>query len=267
MRNTRTDGWRRLQLGAAAALVLAVGLGAAPRVQEAGPVEAPAADGPVDPKVVEVLRDAFAYLARVEQFTVRAEAWNDVALDDRATVQYESAVELALRRPDRLRITVAGDLEDRELWYDGERVGVREEGYYASTEARATIEETLAFVEGAYDVSFPLQGLARGAPGREHVERLEHAAYLGVHRAGGVPCHHLLWSEPDVDVEIWIATGERPLLQRLAIDYKTEPGAPRFQASLRDWDLAPELGDEVFEFTPPEGAEEIQIVTPGEKPR
>jgi len=38
-----------------------------------------------------------------------------------------------VRRPDRLRIAVHGDVENRELYYDGETVSVFNNGYYAST--------------------------------------------------------------------------------------------------------------------------------------
>jgi hypothetical protein len=56
---------------------------------------------------------------------------------------------------------------------------------------------------------------------------------------------------------VWVAQGDKPLLQRLIITYKREEGEPQRWAQFRDWNLSPDVPDSVFAFTPPEGAEKI----------
>jgi hypothetical protein len=56
---------------------------------------------------------------------------------------------------------------------------------------------------------------------------------------------------------MWIEEGERPLPCRLVITYKRADGSPQFWAQFRDWDLSPKTPDDLFEYTPPEGAERL----------
>ena len=50
-----------------------------------------------------------------------------------------------------------------------------------------------------------------------------------------------------------------PLPRKLLIAYKNEPGVPRYTSRMSAWDLSPGLGDAIFEFEPPEGAERIAL--------
>jgi hypothetical protein len=74
-------------------------------------------------------------------------------------------------------------------------------------------------------------------------------------------CHHLAFRTSEVDVQIWIEDGERPLPCRLVITHKREAGGPQFWAQFHDWDLSPKVPDSLFEYTPPEGAERLALQT------
>jgi hypothetical protein len=88
---------------------------------------------------------------------------------------------------------------------------------------------------------------------------VESGIYAGLHEVDGVPCHHLAFRQSDIDWQIWIDDGLLPLPRKLLIVYKNEAGAPRYTARFSSWDLSPDLGDTVFEFEPPEGAEKIEF--------
>ena len=45
------------------------------------------------------------------------------------------------------------------------------------------------------------------------------------------------------------------------ITYIDETGQPQFWADLSNWNLAPEISDDLFTFTPPDGAKRIQFLT------
>jgi hypothetical protein len=47
------------------------------------------------------------------------------------------------------------------------------------------------------------------------------------------------------------------------ITYKDENGQPQFWADLSNWNLAPDVSDALFAFTPPNGAERIQFLAEG----
>jgi hypothetical protein len=76
-----------------------------------------------------------------------------------------------------------------------------------------------------------------------------------------VPCDHLaVRTGQGVDFQVWVAQGEQPLPRRIVITYISETGQPQFWADLSDWNLAPEISDALFAFTPPNGADRIQFL-------
>jgi hypothetical protein len=44
----------------------------------------------------------------------------------------------------------------------------------------------------------------------------------------------------------------------MVINYKDEPGEPQFTARFLSWNLSAELPDDLFQFTPPDGAQELK---------
>ena len=56
-------------------------------------------------------------------------------------------------------------------------------------------------------------------------------------------------------------TGKRAFAQaHCVITHKEEAGQPQFWADLFNWNLAPEVSDALFTFTPPDGADRIQFL-------
>jgi len=64
------------------------------------------------------------------------------------------------------------------------------------------------------------------------------------------------------DVQIWIPRDGDPLPQRIVITYRLAEGQPQFEADLGAWNLAPDLPDSLFTFTPAAGAEQIPVLVP-----
>jgi hypothetical protein len=56
---------------------------------------------------------------------------------------------------------------------------------------------------------------------------------------------------------MWITDGDRPLPERIVLTYPNAPGQPQFRAQFSAWNLAPELADTLFTFTPPSEASRI----------
>ena len=87
------------------------------------------------------------------------------------------------------------------------------------------------------------------------------ADYVETTTITDVPCDHLaVRTNRGVDFQVWVAQGNEPLPRRVVITYKDATGQPQFWADLSNWNLAPEVSDELFTFTPPEGADRIQFL-------
>ncbi len=75
----------------------------------------------------------------------------------------------------------------------------------------------------------------------------------------GVPCEHLAFTQTNIDWQIWIEDGAKPVPRKFLITYKDEPGSPQFTALFSNWDFETKLPDFVFKFEPPAGASKIKV--------
>ena len=74
-----------------------------------------------------------------------------------------------------------------------------------------SIDATLDMLQDRYGLVLPLADLLYADPYAVLSEKLSYGRYLGIHQAAGVPCHHLAFSQPTIEWQIWIDAGDRPL--------------------------------------------------------
>ena len=83
---------------------------------------------------------------------------------------------------------------------------------------------------------------------------------VGQSVVGGVRCIHLAFRGTEVDWQIWVEDGDKPLPRKFIITAKQVAGEPQFTVLLRSWDLAPKLTNREFGFAPPKGAKKIEYL-------
>ena len=88
--------------------------------------------------------------------------------------------------------------------------------------------------------------------------------YIGLHLVCGVQCHHLLYVQDDIDWQIWIENSPTPLPRKIVITSKWLAGGPQFVARISYWKTSANLADDLFVFTAPVTAQQIQAI-PAEK--
>ena len=59
-----------------------------------------------------------------------------------------------------------------------------------------------------------------------------------MHNVDGTFCHHLLLQRPDLDLQLWVEAGDKPLLRKLLFEYPERPGAPEYEVLITEWKLA-----------------------------
>ena len=83
---------------------------------------------------------------------------------------------------------------------------------------------------------------------------------VGTSQVGEWSCDHVAFQGETVDWQLWVERGGERRLRKFVITYHDLPGDPQFAALFDRWDLAAELPDETFVFTPPPGAERIPVL-------
>lgn len=254
------------------AVLLYVGLAAAGAIaQETGDAagqEDPGADPfageiRIDAEAEKYMRAACSYLKSQPAFSVHGESTFEQVFRKGRRLQRSRGVTLVLKRPDRLWAEVESDKGRRGVHYDGKILVVSDidAKVYGRIDAPATVEAMLLYASQQFNVDIPLPDLVSEDPCAALETNVERGWYLGKNYFDGGRYHHLLFSTPDVDLQVWVSDGKEPLFRKLVLTYKTDPGEPQYGIALSNWNFAPQLGKAKFEFTPASGAHEIKFVT------
>ena len=122
------------------------------------------------------------------------------------------------------------------------------------------IESALDKANKEFGVRVALTDLASPSLWELLNKRIKHSLYVGQSKIRGVPCHHLSFDSDEVQLQVWVDAGDRPLPRKVVLTHKNLPGSPQWTAYLSDWNFSPQLNDTLFAFTPPQGAEKIKFV-------
>jgi hypothetical protein len=226
----------------------------------------PAAPRPrqVEARADALMKEMSALLARTPRFAFEAEETLDEVYAGAPRVQLTTLRRAAVVRPSRFASDATGDTLNRAAWYDGKTISAldKDDNSYVTLEMPATIDAVLDKLADEYGIVVPMSDLVYADPYATLMEGVVYGEYLGIHLAAGVPCHHLAFSQEDIDWQIWIDAGEQPLPRKLLITYAEEPGAPQYSATIRRWSLDPKFADSLFTFEPPEGATQLNAPAP-----
>lgn len=213
----------------------------------------------VDPRVVSRLEKMGSYLRAQRAYVVRTEATTDDILENGQKIQLSSTSEVWVKTPNRLRIKTASDRKVREMYYDGATFtlfGARV-GYYAQFKAPPTIGQTIDVAEARYGIEIPVVDIFYWGTDESIVEGLTSAISVGPSRVRGIPTEHFVLRQDDLDWQLWVQLGDRPLPRKLVITTTSEPTQPQHVVML-DWGLGALLPDALFKFRPPPGAYKIE---------
>ncbi len=217
-------------------------------------------DADIDPMAEYLLQQMTRRLASAEQLTFRVEATVDAVDTDGLTVQTAEAMDVALRRPDRLAVRTQGDEGRRGFRYDGLTATIYHADLqvYSFVEAAQTVDATLDLLEREYAFTLPMADLIHSDPLTTLLDGATEGHYLGMAVVDGVPGHHLVFRRPDVDWQIWVEDSIWMYPLKFVATYKQPGGSSQYTARFSDWDYGATLTEEVFEFDPPPVAMSIR---------
>ncbi len=215
----------------------------------------------IAPRAREVLAGACKYLAQAPFFAITAEVWHEHVTQSGEKLQFTRAVNLEVRRPNRLHLDIESPHSARGFWYDGESLTVldRKENCYSTTSMPETLDDMLDTAHDRFGIDLPLADLALSDPYQSAISRVQRGTYLGLSQALGFTCHHLAFTQDNIDWQVWIQDGPQPWIRKLVITHKNEPGAPQFTALLRNWDMTQRIADTNFAFMAPRGATRVDM--------
>jgi hypothetical protein len=215
----------------------------------------------------EILKASLTAIAAAPRISVRVSILSDEVVASGQKLQRSSEGSVKLRRPDGLRVDVNADKYRRTIQFDGKRLAVfdPDRKFYATFDGTKTVDATVAAVKSKLGLELPLSPLLADNAAAVLGARQRTGVYVGQYVVGGARCHHLAFSQDNVDWQIWISADGAPVPRKIVIDYKNRPGRPQYVAQLSEWDLSARFGNDDFTFTPPADAQKIDFVKQGEK--
>ena len=243
---------------------------AAPAAPAAAPKPTAAAPAPatrplptgktIDPAVVEAMEKMGAYLRSLGSFAIDAEMTTDDVLASGQKVKFGGSAQLKVQRPDRLRADIAGDRTNQQLFYDGKTFTIfgQRVNYFASFAAPPRLAELVQTVQETYGIDLPLADLFRWGADTKVTAAITAASDLGPSTVKGATCDHYAFRQPEVDWQVWIERGTKPLPRKLVITTMTEKMQPEHEVVMT-WNLEPQLTEQTFAFVPPPGAQRIEF--------
>jgi Predicted periplasmic protein len=187
-----------------------------------------------------ILKSMADYVGAQKNISATFESDIEVLTSDLEKIQFTSSGRMALTRPDKLYAQRTGGYADVELFYDGKTVTIRDRGAKVASriDAPATIDELVDELREKYAVEAPGADLLLSDTEAALINGVVEAKYIGRGVVDGVECEHLAFRNDEVDWQLWVAVGPKPIPHKYVITNKAVTGAPQYTLRIREWSEA-----------------------------
>jgi hypothetical protein len=220
------------------------------------------------PNADQLLRQMSSKLAAAKTLRVEAVREIDAALLEGRSVAEKAKISAVVRRPDKISAVSRSNQGVRRFIADGNQLTILDEktNHYSVVPMRTGIDGLVEQLDKHYGFTPPLAEFALSDPYKDLKRQAKTITYLGRGKttAGflglfGVDCHRIGLKGREADAELWIGV-EDHLPRKLTATFHRE-GNPQVRLSMSKWDLTSAAGDSEFVFTPPKGAQKIEMWT------
>lgn len=211
----------------------------------------------LDPDAQAVLGAMSKYLGGLKSFTVEYSAADEVITADGRKLQFLHSGEIALQRPGRLHAARKGAAGAAEIFLDGKTL------FLYGNAANAFLQLDASSVDPAVDAVHKLGFDAPGAdflsdkPLDPSTTDMISGTHVGMTFVDGVEVHQLAFRGTDVDWQLWVTSGDKPLPVRYVVTTKSAASLPQFILEMRRWNVAPQIDAARFTFVMPQGATKL----------
>lgn len=209
-----------------------------------------------------VLDRMTGYLRGLQTFSIDTHATRDEVVALGYKLQNNERSLIVVQRPNKLRAEITGDIRDRTIVYDGSQLTMYspDDAAFVRTEAPENLADLIGVLLDI-GVEMPLIDVLYQATVGTLADDVRGGILVGQSTIDGVVTDQLAFRQANVDWQLWVEQGARPLPRKILITTRYEVGDPQYQAVLH-WNLKPKIHGSTFVFTPPKGATEIPLATP-----
>jgi hypothetical protein len=218
-------------------------------------------------RAVELLKGMSARLAAARTLSFTAVASYEYPSRLGPPIVYTMRYDVALQRPNQLKVVVPGDGPATEFTWDGKEMVAfaPAENLVAVAAAPSTLEGALkqAFERAA--IYFPFTDLLLPDPYAAISPDAVTAFVVGPSAlVGGVRTDMIVWANNDVFLQLWIGTDDK-LPRRIRAQFRADPKGLRHEVELSNWQLDGPLATETFSTAKAKAGQPMAFAAPGRK--
>jgi hypothetical protein len=202
----------------------------------------------LEPKAVEILKASSARLAAARTLAFVAVISDEAPSRLGPPLLFASRADVALQRPDRMRIVSSGAGPRSEIYVNGTELSAwaPAEGLLAQARVPPTIDGALEAAHRLAHVYFPFADIVVADPFGDLAPDLRLAFYIGRTQAvGGVTTDMIAYATDEVFIQAWIGVEDR-LPRRFRAIYLMDGGNLRHEMELSGWKVNPKLPASTF---------------------
>src|SRR5215211_2492693 len=221
-------------------------------------IVAPGAHAQDAAKILKAMSD---YVTAQKSISISFDSDIEVVTSDLQKIQFTSSGQVLLNRPDKIRVTRTGGYAEVELIFAGKTVTLLGKNVNAFTQADApgTVDQLIDGIRDQYNVSMPGADLLLSRVYDELTTDVLDAKHIGQGVIDGVDCEHLAFRGPDVDWQLWVETGARPIPHKYVITSKHVTGAPQYTLRVKELKTDAPAAADALVFKPPADAKKVEF--------
>ncbi len=195
----------------------------------------------IEQRAIDLIKATSARLAAAQSMSFTAIVDVEYPSKLGPPLAYPVRYDVAMQRPDKLRVLQSGAGLASEFYYDGKAMlaYVPEANLVAVADAPPTIEAALRQALDKAAIFYPFTDLLLPDPYAVMTDKVLHAFYIGPSGAvGGVPTEAVAWATNDVFIQMWVGTEDK-LPRRIRAMFASDPLKLRNDMQLSNWQINP----------------------------
>ena len=215
------------------------------------------------PEGREVVQRMVDFMQGNQELAVEARVTYESVQESGQKLQFDMLQRVAMRKPDQLFwVTLRDDAtEDRALFDKGRFRMIRQPAnMWGEIRLPGGIAEAVQELVANYLIVVPFPDILSGDPQDLWLgDDVTSIWYVGEALVSGQWTDHVAIRKPGADIQIWVQQDE-PFPAKMAIVYTEDEGMPGYTVRFGKWSSTLPVDPSLFEFTLPEGAEQIDVV-------
>jgi hypothetical protein len=212
-------------------------------------------------EAAQILKSMSDYVASQKNISLTYDSDVEVVTSEVEKIQFASSGKVVLSRPDKVRVSRTGGYADVELVFDGKTVSAvgKNINAYTQLESAGSIDQLIAKLRDMNLIVAPGADLLGSHVFDDLMADVIVSRHIGRGVIDGVECEHISFRNLDIDWQLWVEVGARPIPRKYVITSKGVGAAPQYTLRIKEWRTDAPIAADAFTFTPPQGANKVAL--------